>query len=167
MDADDGDRLHQVRLKGARITGNSRFGSLDYASPVVVGDRLFYLNASGQMYVFGLGDEPRQLAVNEVTTDQEIFWGSPAVSDGRIVLRSSKHLYCVADKGGKVDPHAAAASKVDVANSNASAQPSAEAGQRGYRRGSRTSAVDNENRANDPRPNRPQRPLPAEPLIVP
>ncbi|MGI9471669.1 MAG: PQQ-binding-like beta-propeller repeat protein [Rubripirellula sp.] len=96
VDAETGDRLNQIRLKGARTTGNARFGSLDYASPIVVGDRLFYLNASGQMYVFELGDEVRQLSVNEVTTEKELFWGSPAVSGRRMVIRGSKHLYCIA-----------------------------------------------------------------------
>jgi outer membrane protein assembly factor BamB len=103
VDAKSGDRLTQVRLKGAKQTGGP-FGSLDYVSPIVAGDRLFYLNASGQMYVFGLGDEVQQLAVNEVTTERELFWGSPAVSDGRMVLRSSKHIYCIADRGETVKP---------------------------------------------------------------
>jgi outer membrane protein assembly factor BamB len=98
VDAKSGKRLKQIRLRGTKRTGNARFGSLDYASPVVVDDRLFYLNASGQMYVFHLGDDVTQLAVNEVTTDKETFWGSPAVSNDRMVLRSSKYLYCVAQK---------------------------------------------------------------------
>jgi outer membrane protein assembly factor BamB len=108
VDAKTGDRLDQVRLTGVMQTGG-RFGSLDYASPIVVGDRLFYLNGSGQMYVFAIGDEGlEQISVNRVTTDKETFWGSPAVSDGKLVLRGSKHLYCVADKGEKVEPAPAA-----------------------------------------------------------
>lgn len=98
LDADDGERREQIRLPRERITGNKRFGSLDYASPIVVGDRLFYLNASGQTYVFDLDDPSKPLSVNEVTDDQEVFWGSPAVSNGYLVMRSSKHLYCIADR---------------------------------------------------------------------
>ena len=98
IDGETGERLQQVRLKGAERTGG-RFGSLDYPSPIVVGDRMFYLNGSGQMFVFDLGDELKQVAVNRVTVDQELFGGTPAVSDGRLVLRSSKHVYCVTDKG--------------------------------------------------------------------
>ena len=85
-------------LKGVKKTGG-RFGSLDYPSPVMVGDRLFYMNGSGQMYVFRVSDKLEQMAVNEVTSEKEIFWGSPAVSDGKMVIRSQKHLYCIADKG--------------------------------------------------------------------
>ena len=97
VDANTGDRLEQIRLQNFKKTGNARFGSLDYASPVVVGDRLFYLNAGGQMYVFKLREKTELLAVNEMTTETEAFWGTPAVSAGRMVVRSSTNLYCIAD----------------------------------------------------------------------
>ena len=104
VDAETGERLDQIRLKGARQTGG-RFGSLDYASPIVVGDRLYYLNGSGQMFVFDVSKEDvEQVSVNLVTNEKETFWGSPAVSSGRMVLRSSKHLYCVMDKGETPKP---------------------------------------------------------------
>lgn len=103
VDEKTGEKLSQVRLSGAQQTGG-RFGSLDYPSPVVVGDRMFYLNGSGQMFVFDLTNELKQIAVNRVTVDTETFWGSPAVSDGRLVLRSSKNLYCVTDKAETVNP---------------------------------------------------------------
>lgn len=105
VDAATGESLKKFRLKGAKQTGG-RFGSLDYPSPIVVGDRMYYLNGSGQMYVFELGDEVKQVALNQVTNDSEVFWGTPAVSDGKLVMRSSKHLYCVADKGDEVDTEA-------------------------------------------------------------
>ncbi|MGI9428745.1 MAG: PQQ-binding-like beta-propeller repeat protein [Bythopirellula sp.] len=101
VDAETGERVQQLRLKGARQTGG-RMGSLDYPSPVVVGNRLFNLNGSGQMFVIALDDKVKQMRVNEVTTDKEDFRGTPAVSNGRMVLRSSKYLYCVADQGDTV-----------------------------------------------------------------
>lgn len=103
IDASTGENLQKLRLRGAKRTGG-RFGSLDYPSPVIVGNRLFYLNGSGQMYVFEMGEELKQIALNEVTNEKDIFWGTPAVADGRLVLRSQKYLYCVADKGETVDP---------------------------------------------------------------
>ncbi|MEL7499808.1 MAG: PQQ-binding-like beta-propeller repeat protein [Planctomycetota bacterium] len=103
VDSESGKRLQQLRLKGALQTG-SRYGSLDYASPVVVGDHLYYLNGSGQMYVFKIGDELEQVAVNRVTTEKEVFWGSPAISDGNLLIRSAKYLYCVKDQGDEVKP---------------------------------------------------------------
>lgn len=99
VDGLTGDKLQQVRLQGAERSGG-RFGSLDYPSPIVVGDHLYYLNGSGQMFVFDLaGDEVKQIAVNKVTGDKESFGGSPAVSQGCLLLRSEKNLYCVTDKG--------------------------------------------------------------------
>ncbi len=130
VDAATGDKLEQLRLRGALQTGG-RFGSLDYPSPVVVGDRLFYLNGSGQMYVFQLGDKTTQVALNRFTADKEIFWGSPAVSDGRLVVRSAKYLYCVTDQGQQVEQD-----QTFLAATDASEEP-AESGQRGGPGGSR------------------------------
>ena len=103
VDAKTGERLGRLRLKNAMRMGG-QFGSLDYPSPLVIGDHLYYMNGSGQMYVFKLGDELEQVSVNRVTSEKETFWGTPAVSDGKLLIRSSKALYCVADKGDKVNP---------------------------------------------------------------
>ncbi|MDA7527570.1 PQQ-like beta-propeller repeat protein [bacterium] len=161
IDAQSGDRLKQIRLQGARPTGG-RFGALDYASPVVVGDRLFFLNASGQMYVFGLGDDIKQLSLNEVTTDKEFFWGSPAVSEGRMVLRSSKHLYCIADKGDTVKPIETTEFKEVAVDS----KPPNGAGSGSQSRGNGSRRIGNRDnfktRDNPTRPPRPQRPSSAD-----
>jgi outer membrane protein assembly factor BamB len=126
VDAKTGDRVQQLRLKGTRQTGG-RMGSLDYPSPVVVGVRMFYLNGSGQMFVLAVGDELKQIAVNQVTDDKEDFRGTPAVSNGRMVLRSGKYLYCVADKGDTVKPVdnliAKAADKVAASESRTGGRP--------------------------------------------
>jgi len=101
VDAKTGKRVDRLRLKGTLKTGG-RFGSLDYPSPIVVGDHMYYMNGSGQTFVFKLGDKLELVSVNRVTKDKEIFWGSPAASDGRIVIRGHKNLYCIADKGEEV-----------------------------------------------------------------
>jgi outer membrane protein assembly factor BamB len=102
IDAESGEQLQRMRLKAAQPTGG-RFGSLDYPSPIVVGDHLYYLNGSGQMYVFDLsGEQLQQVALNTVSSEQEFFAGTPAVADNRLVMRSAKHLYCVVDKGETV-----------------------------------------------------------------
>ena len=103
IDAESGKRIDQLRLKGAKQSG-SRSGSLDYPSPVIAGDKMFYMKGNGQMFVFSLGDKLEQVSINQVTSEQEIFWGSPAISDGKMVIRSAKYLYCVTDKGDEVDP---------------------------------------------------------------
>jgi len=60
-----------------------------------------------------LSGELKQVAVNRVTADVETFWGSPAVSDGRMILRSSKNLYCLADKSETVKPEEIVVAKVE------------------------------------------------------
>lgn len=82
---------------GGRGGGRGGFGGggFDYPSPVVAGDHIYYLKGNGEMYVFKAGDEMDQVAVNKVTSGSETFGGTPAISDGKIFLRSNKHLYCV------------------------------------------------------------------------
>ena len=103
VDRATGEKKSQLRLKGMKA-GATRFGSLDYPSPIIADGRLYYLGGTGQTFVFSLGDEPEQLAANFVTTTGETFGGTPAVSNGRIVLRGADALYCVRDKGEPVDP---------------------------------------------------------------
>lgn len=98
IDAKTGERSgERFRLKGYMAS------RLEYPSPIVAGDRLFRLNSRGQVFVLALGDEPEQIAVNRLSNDDaEAFWGTPAVSNGRMLVRSSQYLYCVADKGETV-----------------------------------------------------------------
>ena len=145
IDIKTGERLQRLRLKGVKKTGG-RFGSLDYPSPVMVGDRLFYMNGSGQMFVFRTGDELQQIAVNEVTNEKEIFWGSPAVSNGKMVIRSQKYLYCVADKGEEV---AAADSEVEQPEEASPEQAGEGDRQRGGRRQFDPMAMFNQMDSND------------------
>lgn len=97
VDAKKGKLLMKRRLEESKFMGNQRFGSLDYASPVIGDGKLYWINSSGQTFVFKIDDELEQIAVNELGSDQEVFWGSPAIADGRIVVRSSRFLYCVAE----------------------------------------------------------------------
>ena len=104
MDAKSGQRLDQIRLKGAKETGGP-FGSLDYPSPVIHSRKLYYLNARGQVYVFDLDSELEPIAINELGSEKETFWGSPAIADGKLILRSNRSLYCIEQvRENEVDP---------------------------------------------------------------
>ncbi|QDV23292.1 outer membrane protein assembly factor BamB family protein [Aureliella helgolandensis] len=112
IDGTTGKKLSQTRLEndrssaatapstsgreGGRQSGRGGGRSSDYASPVIADGKLYFVNGSGQTFVWQLGDELEQLSVNRVTDESESFGGTPAVSQGRIFLRSDKHLYCVA-----------------------------------------------------------------------
>ena len=70
-------------------------GGQDYSSPIVADGKVYYLTRSGDAYVFKADTKFEQLAVNRLTDDAEDFSASPAASEGRLYIRSSKHLYCV------------------------------------------------------------------------
>lgn len=80
---------------GGRSRGG--MGGDDYGSPVLAGQKIYYVTRSGDMFVLEAGNEFKQLAVNRVTNDQEDFSATPAISDGALFIRSNKHLYCVAE----------------------------------------------------------------------
>ena len=105
LDAASGESAGQVRIS----TSGGRRAS-DYASPIVLNNHLYYLKGDGTMCVFNLEGEMEQIATNRVTTEAEAFGATPAVADGKIFLRSDKHLYCVTkgpfdeSKEPKADP---------------------------------------------------------------
>ncbi|MEM7476464.1 MAG: PQQ-binding-like beta-propeller repeat protein [Planctomycetota bacterium] len=77
--------------------GRGGGGGSDYPSPVAADGKVYYLTGSGIMYVFEAGVELNQLAANRMTSDSESFGGTPAISDGKIFVRSNKHLYCIGE----------------------------------------------------------------------
>ncbi|MDB4338810.1 PQQ-like beta-propeller repeat protein [bacterium] len=118
VDARTGERVQQLRLKNSRIIGNTRFGSLDYASPVLVGNRLLSINASGQLYVLRLGERVTIESVSEISEQGEVFWGTPALSDQGLIIRGSKHLHYLT-LSGPADQSAGEASVSDAELKNA------------------------------------------------
>ena len=69
-----------------------RLGRHFSASPVSVGDRLYFCDDDGNTFVVAAADQFRLLAKN--TLDDECY-ASPAVSDGEIFIRTLKRLYCI------------------------------------------------------------------------
>ncbi len=72
----------------------ARFNNMPYASPIVVGDKFYCLNRSGEAYVVRLGNEFEQLE-NNTLNDGGDFSGTPAIIDNELYIRSSKSLYCI------------------------------------------------------------------------
>lgn len=66
-----------------------------YASAVLAGGRLYYLNRRGRTFVLAAKPEFELLAVNDLS-DGSLFNGSPAVAGSRLLIRSDDSLYCVA-----------------------------------------------------------------------
>lgn len=77
-----------------------------YASPVLVDGRIYYVSRFQGTYVLPARPEFELLAHNVIETDDSSFNGSPAVSDGNLLLRSDRYLYCLkgADRTTAVQP---------------------------------------------------------------
>jgi outer membrane protein assembly factor BamB len=78
--------------------GRGGMGGQDYSSPVIGDGKLYYVARNGEIFVVKLGSSFEQLAANRLTDETEDFSASPAISDNQILIRSSKHLYCVSAK---------------------------------------------------------------------
>lgn len=63
-----------------------------YASPVLVGDRVYLMDRKGVTVVFRLAEQYEQLAKNPLGEKADC---TPAFPEGRIYFRSEKNLYCV------------------------------------------------------------------------
>lgn len=89
VDAQTGSIVYQQRL-------NDRSGEM-WASPVVADGRLYYLSRAGRTFVLAAKPEFEQLATNDLG-DESTFNASPAVTDGRLLLRSDRFVYCIGQK---------------------------------------------------------------------
>ncbi len=96
IDEKSGKRLSRSRITGDVEGPRRGGGGADYASPVLSDNRIYYVKRSGDVHVLSTGDEIQQLAVNRVTRNAEDFSATPAISDGELLIRSDKTLYCIA-----------------------------------------------------------------------
>ena len=86
-DAATGKLLYEERI--------NRAGQV-YASTVLAGDRLYYVSRGGTTYVIAATPEYQLLSTNPLR-DGTQFDASPAVVDGKLLVRSNKYLYCIGE----------------------------------------------------------------------
>lgn len=77
--------------------GGGGRGGQDYSSPVAADGKLYFISRGGDVHVVKLGPKFEHLATNRLTDATEDFSASPAIGDRQIIIRSSKHLYCVGE----------------------------------------------------------------------
>jgi outer membrane protein assembly factor BamB len=78
---------------GKEIFGKTRIDSTNFsASPVAMDGKIFFPSEDGVVYVIKAGDQYELLAKNSF--DESIL-ASPAVSGGKMFIRTIKHLYCI------------------------------------------------------------------------
>ena len=90
LDAKTGAEIFRERM-GIPVTNRV------YASPLVLGDRLLVVTRSDGALVFAAKDKLELLSHNKIAGDDSLWNASPAVSDGRLFLRSEKALYCIGE----------------------------------------------------------------------
>ena len=79
---------------GEVVYGRQKLGARNTvtAAPVAGDDRIYLQTEDGECYVVKQGREFEILAINKL---DGVFCASPAVSGGKLFLRSRKHLYCI------------------------------------------------------------------------
>ncbi len=86
--AEDGEILYEERLPGR--------GERIYASPLLVGDKIFYLSQSGVCYIVAAKPVFELLHTNSLADeDGSVFNASPALVNGNLIIRSNANLYCI------------------------------------------------------------------------
>ena len=74
--------------------GGRRGPSADYCSPVAADGKIYQFVKTGTCYVLEAKPEFKVLAVNSLNDGSE-FNSTPAISEGKIYVRSNKYLYCI------------------------------------------------------------------------
>ena len=69
-----------------------------YGSPVLVEDRLYCIDTSGQVVVLRAAASYERLAINDLG---EASHATPAVANGRMILRTNSRLSCIAASNGQ------------------------------------------------------------------
>lgn len=69
-----------------------------YASPVLSGDRLYFVSRTSGTVVLAAKPQFEVLATNVIDNDSSVFNGSPAMSNGQIFLRSDRYAYCIGER---------------------------------------------------------------------
>ena len=84
LDVNTGDLLWKGRIRG------------DYrASPILVGDALYFISEEGRATIVATGDAFNEIAVNEV--DEMGTTSCPAVSSGALFIRGKSHLFKISN----------------------------------------------------------------------
>lgn len=98
-----GDYLYTCRDNGVLTCYDARTGGQQYrtrlggggtgftASAVAADGKLFYTSEDGDIYVLQAGAEPELLGINSMG---EVCMATPAISDGRIYIRTQRH-HCI------------------------------------------------------------------------
>ena len=89
--AKDGEVVYRERVQDLQS------GRPVYSSPVLIGGKVYVVTRRSGTIVYSPGDEFKTIAQNVIAGDETDFNASPAVSDGKLYLRSDKAMYCIGE----------------------------------------------------------------------
>jgi len=85
-----------VEAKTGKTVWNQRLGiGLVTASPLIVEDRVYAFSETGGISVFTASPKNKEFSTSQLS---EGVLASPAVADGRLLVRGRQHLYCFGTK---------------------------------------------------------------------
>ncbi len=87
---------HSVWL--TKLQGNGIVAADVTASPVMIENRIYAFTESGAAFVFAADPQFNLLSAGQLDDGVK---ASPAVADGRLLVRGAKHLYCFGSKDAK------------------------------------------------------------------
>lgn len=91
-DPDTGELLYEERLDTASSGGR---GKPIYASQIIVNGHLVAVTRTAGTVILAAKPEFEVVRVNTIAGDDSRFQGTPAVSNGKLFLRSEQALYCI------------------------------------------------------------------------
>lgn len=89
VNAETGETVTRERLSGLTSGGRPV-----YASPVKAGDKIYVVTRRSGTFVYDASPEMKEVARNPAL-DESDFNATPAVTNGRLILRSNKALYAI------------------------------------------------------------------------
>lgn len=92
--------LTGLNTKSGEQVFRQRLASDVYASPAVINGKAYVVTRHSGTFVVNLSDKVEVIAENKLDDDTD-FNASPAVTDGKLLLRSNRALYCIANKSQK------------------------------------------------------------------
>jgi outer membrane protein assembly factor BamB len=95
LNAETGNEVYRER---AIQDGPRGRGKPFYASPVLIGDRLYCVSRKSGTFVLAAKPEFEELARNLIDTDDSQFNATPAVAGNTLLLRSDRYLYAIGSK---------------------------------------------------------------------
>lgn len=86
-----------VEAKTGREVWSERLGGSGqvYASPVMIGDKIYSVNEKGMVFVFKAG--PKFDLISKSDLGEDVV-ASPSVANGKLYIRGEKHLFCYGAK---------------------------------------------------------------------